>query len=122
MADFVRHNWVCGETITADRLNNIEGGVEEALDCCGSSLVVTMTEGGDKEVVYSLDKTYRQIAEAINDGQTVYAIGNNLTDYGTFTTLAMGTAIENGSYLVTFANGMVWGAPDPDDPLQNITN
>ena len=28
--------WVCGETITADGLNNIEEGVQEALDCCGS--------------------------------------------------------------------------------------
>ena len=26
--------WVCGETITADGLNNIEEGVQEALDCC----------------------------------------------------------------------------------------
>ena len=28
--------WVCGETITADGLNNIEEGVQEALECCGS--------------------------------------------------------------------------------------
>lgn len=28
--------WVCGETITADGLNNIEEGIQEALDCCGS--------------------------------------------------------------------------------------
>lgn len=27
--------WVCGETITADGLNNLEEGVQEALDCCG---------------------------------------------------------------------------------------
>ena len=27
--------WVCGETITADALNNIEGGIQDALDCCG---------------------------------------------------------------------------------------
>lgn len=26
--------WVCGETITADGLNNIEEGVQEALECC----------------------------------------------------------------------------------------
>lgn len=28
--------WVCGETITADGLNNIEDGIQEALECCGS--------------------------------------------------------------------------------------
>lgn len=26
--------WVCGETITADGLNNIEEGIQDALDCC----------------------------------------------------------------------------------------
>ena len=26
--------WVCGETITADGLNNIEDGIQEALECC----------------------------------------------------------------------------------------
>lgn len=35
MADFVRKNWQCDDTITADDLNRLEGGVEEALskDC-----------------------------------------------------------------------------------------
>ena len=27
-------NWVCGETITADGLNNMEDGIQEALECC----------------------------------------------------------------------------------------
>lgn len=27
--------WVCGETITADGLNNLEEGIQEALECCG---------------------------------------------------------------------------------------
>lgn len=32
MADFVKKTWACGDTITADELNRLEGGVEEALD------------------------------------------------------------------------------------------
>ena len=32
---YEKHTWVCGETITAELLNNIEGGVEQALECCG---------------------------------------------------------------------------------------
>lgn len=35
MADFIKKDWKCGDTITADDLNRLEGGVEEALskDC-----------------------------------------------------------------------------------------
>ena len=32
---YTNHNWTCGEEITAEKLNNIETGIEEALDCCG---------------------------------------------------------------------------------------
>lgn len=31
---YEKHEWTCGETITADLLNNLEGGVEQALECC----------------------------------------------------------------------------------------
>lgn len=29
------NNWACGDTITAEKLNNLESGVQEALGCCG---------------------------------------------------------------------------------------
>lgn len=32
---YEKKTWVCGETITADGLNNIENGIQEALECCG---------------------------------------------------------------------------------------
>ena len=35
---YVKHNWECGEVVTADLLNNLENGVEEALECCGGVL------------------------------------------------------------------------------------
>lgn len=31
---FIKKDWKCGDTITADDLNRLEGGVEEALECC----------------------------------------------------------------------------------------
>lgn len=34
---YTKHTWECGETITADKMNNLENGIDEALDCCGSS-------------------------------------------------------------------------------------
>lgn len=45
---YEKKTWVCGETITADGLNNIENGIEEALDCCESKLpAVTTDDNGD---------------------------------------------------------------------------
>lgn len=45
---YEKKTWVCGETITADGLNNIENGIEEALDCCESKLpAVTTDDDGD---------------------------------------------------------------------------
>ena len=32
--------WACGDTITADKMNNLESGVQEALNCCGSGGVL----------------------------------------------------------------------------------
>ena len=32
---YERHDWVCGETVTEQKMNNIEDGIEEALECCG---------------------------------------------------------------------------------------
>lgn len=31
--------WNCGDTITADKMNNLEEGVQEALECCGGVAV-----------------------------------------------------------------------------------
>lgn len=40
---YERHTWKCGETITAELLNNIEDGIEEALACCGGGDTYTVT-------------------------------------------------------------------------------
>ena len=37
MAEFAKKTWQCDDVITADDLNRLEGGVEEALECCGSA-------------------------------------------------------------------------------------
>lgn len=37
MAEYTPKTWQCGETITADALNNLEEGIQEALECCGST-------------------------------------------------------------------------------------
>lgn len=32
---YTKNTWQCGDVVTADKLNNIEDGIEQALECCG---------------------------------------------------------------------------------------
>ena len=54
--------WKNGDTITATAINKIENGIANA----GSALIVTMNIGG------VLDKTYKDIWDALEDGIPVY--------------------------------------------------
>lgn len=74
---YEKHSWSCGEKITADKMNNLENGIEEALDCCGGGtdlLVVDITAyapqcGGTYVVTPS--HTYDEISEAFENGKLV---------------------------------------------------
>lgn len=54
--------WQNGDVITAEKLNNIENGIENS----NSTLIVT------EDSEYALDKTYTEIKTAINNGTPVY--------------------------------------------------
>ena len=54
--------WTTGDTITASAMNKLENGVANA----GSALIVTMDISG------VLDKTYKDIWDALEDGTLVY--------------------------------------------------
>ena len=56
--------WETGEVITADGLNNIEGGIQEAL---GHECVLILYENDSS----ALDKTYEEIEEAFNSGKLI---------------------------------------------------
>lgn len=83
----------------------------------GSGFVVTMTTDGDKQIVYSLDKTYREIETAINSGQLVRVVGNGLPSFGTFTVLVNYIGTDSTDYYVSLGNNMAWSSSDPDVPL-----
>lgn len=72
--------WECGEVVTADALNNLEEGVQEALECCGGGtepLIVRedhtedCSEGmtGAGEVI--MNATWQQVVDTITAGQSV---------------------------------------------------
>ena len=53
--------WTAGDTITAEKLNNLENGVASA---SSGPLVVTATKSG---TVFVLDKTYAEISAAMGN-------------------------------------------------------
>lgn len=58
---YEKHTWVCGETITADKMNHLENGVAEGGGGGSSPLVVHRIDSGSK---HQLDKTWQEINNA----------------------------------------------------------
>lgn len=61
---YTAHTWSTGETITADKMNNIEQGIA---DMGSGAMIVHFTLGEN-----TLDKTYREIYNAIISGVPVF--------------------------------------------------
>lgn len=75
MADFVKKTWECDDIITADELNRMEDGIEEAVECCGggtSGIVVTNIVATDDyaEVVMPA----AEVLQHMQNGELVVAI------------------------------------------------
>lgn len=79
---YERHNWQCGETVTAELLNNIEDGIAEALDCCsgGGSNVATFEFGAytseQNDYAFALSgiplwASPQEIFSALDKGKTI---------------------------------------------------
>ena len=45
---YSRNTWVCGDVISAQKLNNIEDGIEEALECCGGDAGYSCEDGWEE--------------------------------------------------------------------------
>ena len=59
--------WVCGEKITADGLNNIEEGIQEALASSGGGGAFYIEATGTMPNL-TADKTFAELLQAIDDG------------------------------------------------------
>ena len=65
---YTKHTWVDGEVITADKLNNIEEGIEgvQESEPAPSAFIVNIEQHED--TYYYLDKTWREIYDAFLAG------------------------------------------------------
>lgn len=100
---YEKQTWVCGETITAEKLNHIEDGIEE---CCGSGggtdvLEVNITfDWNVGEGEWVIDKTYAEVLSAIQNNQRVsaYAFWTEDSENGSSVTQ---WSLVNATYWVT---------------------
>ncbi len=70
---YSEYTWQTGETITAEKLNNLEEGIQDALDCCGGAsesdvFYVTVSFDGSSFVA---DKTNAEIWDAVTQDKSV---------------------------------------------------
>lgn len=69
-------NWQCGDVVTAEKLNNIESGIGEALDCCGSPtapliLQIETDETDPQNPFVEITTPYSEIKAAYLSGRAV---------------------------------------------------
>ena len=77
---YEKQTWQCGETITADKLNHMEAGIEECCSGGGSApLIVEVVEytptcepGCTPIPGEALSATWQDIKDAIDEGRNVY--------------------------------------------------
>lgn len=95
--------WNCGDTITADKMNHIEDGIENASS--GDALFVKYdhSEKTDSTATYYFDKTWQEVHDALVAGRVVKAnailqdaagITDGVMDYITAATE------DNGAYRI----------------------
>lgn len=82
---YTPNEWQCGDVISAEKMNNLEEGIQEALDCCSG--------GGSADVGYSCEET-RDVA---------FEGSLTTTSYGSYsgTSFEPSKAIEGDFVIVT---------------------
>ena len=71
---YTKTTWVNGDTITAEKLNNMENGIANA----GGTLIVGVTVTVEDELeAASMDKTWQEIHDALAAGLRVIVIYSN---------------------------------------------
>ena len=84
-------NWQTGDTITAEKLNNMEGGIENAIN----PFIVTLTPTA-QDFSGTMDKTVAEINEAYTAGRKiVFRVYSDATRYNE---VEAAVVYKNGSY------------------------
>ena len=134
---YEKQTWQSGDTITANKLNHMESGIENSGGSSDDNLfVVTISVDG---TVASSDKTWREITTAFNAGKNCIYIWDEERSYydeGTERTsisqrsgqiistdhygASVGGQLTEETYGITFIVSetvYMWRADDPDSPI-----
>lgn len=99
---YTKTTWANGDVITAQKLNNLENGVEAANNF-GGAFYVTFTETDDNGTIIC-NKTGTEINTALNEGKVIVGIYNDYYN-GSWAMSLDGNYqyINNNSYYFNFA-------------------
>ena len=112
---YVKTEWETGDIITAEKLNNMEDGIEE----CSTSIpnyqfvVHGMTDEGDAG--YILDATWNELNSEVADNKLPIVVSIDPV-LGARVDYLVGLFIDGGVYIATFIN-MGFRASDGDSAL-----
>ena len=100
---YEKQTWECGDIITAEKMNHIEDGIEEASQGGGNvptPLIVNASTEDNFEWV--CDKTYGEIDDAVRSGVAVVVIYERITEgwevYTAGTVLGTQDALNNSAW------------------------
>ena len=71
---YIPTEWVTGDVITAERLNNIESGVENLSSTGVEYVTITASRDASRNVTASIDKTWNELLSLVESNVTVIAI------------------------------------------------
>lgn len=78
--------WACGETITAEKLNNIEEGIQEALECCEGGGGGNLIDFSWNSELYTYESEaaplWEDLIKIIEDGKVPFVIVKSVEDGG----------------------------------------
>lgn len=132
---YTKQTWQCGETITADKLNHMEDGIEECCSNSGGALIVEFDHHEDCPVGYMGDgidyynHTWQEVKDAYDEGRPIY-MQYVATDADPGTTICIRETLvmigENESYysvgFVRFNGNLTGLIADSADGVLKQTN
>ena len=97
---YEKQNWVCGDTLTAEKLNHMEQGIEDASQSGGGSEIVNMTTTIDENncLVCTLDKTASELYDIVfTQGKDIKITGESNGSVGYLYPVSINNSLQVSS-------------------------
>lgn len=95
MSNYIKRTWKAGEDISADKLNNIENGIAEAMKAAEDNSIAAEEIAEAKETAESAAASAAEAKETANEKAPAYA-------YGTADLTAGSSPLETGKLYFVY--------------------